>query len=669
MKLAKKFIVFFGSIWILSTLAIIFSSSYVIKFIQSSDIEKNLKILFLFIIIFNAIILVIIYIVTRKLIGKKVSKLNYQINQINTTSNPQERLTEIDDNDEFGQLARDINTIFQSIEDTNDIVVSNEKKYSTLVEGLNDGYAYFKILKDNNGAIKDAFIVELNASLAEMIGKSKENLLTASFKKLFEDYVKDKDVVQKILRHVGGKNQSVLKLSVRLGVDRWAYLTVYPIETEYFAMILTDISENRKYAEEMKRIANYDVLTNIQNRFSLYNYLDELALKNEKFAVYYIDLDNFKTINDTLGHNVGDEVLIRAAETLDKIDNDNFIIGRLGGDEFLGILKGEYTIHEVESFGHKIIHELNSVESYNKYPYKINASLGASRFPIDSNDIEALLKCADVAMYKSKNSGGNKINVFNEIMEEEAKIQMSLKKALSNEEIFVEFQPIYSLKQNQIVGAEALCRWMKDGEVIIPDRFIPSAKRTGDIVNIDNYIFNEAVKFCSNKRKEQKEFKVAINVSKRFLLQNKLVDKIKTLLKDNNLEPSAIRIEILEEEFLDDVSSISSILEEIRKLGVEITLDDFGAGYSNFKDINMLPITSIKIDRSLLKKIEKDLKTVAIISALLKLANTLNLEVIASGIEYKEQLDLLKKLHVDKIQGFLIHEPVEKEKFPNEIFV
>lgn len=667
MKLSKKLVLFFGFIWAISIGIIYFSLNYIFPLINNSDAEKSLNILFLFLVVFIGIILTVIYLITRRLIAKKVSNINNQINQINTTSHHQERLKEIDNDDEFGKLARDINTIFQSIEDTNGIIISNEKKYSKLVEGLNDGYAYFKILKDNNEAVKDAFFIELNASLASMLGKSKESLLTASFNKIFNDYIKDTDVVPKILRHVGSKKESLLKLSVRLGVDKWAYLTVYPIEDEYFAMILTDISENKKYAEEMKRIANYDVLTNIQNRFSLYNYLDELEEKKEKFAVYYIDLDNFKTINDTLGHNVGDEVLVRASSTINKLYINNFVIGRLGGDEFLGILKGEYTIKEVESIGQRIIDELNKVESYNNHPYKICASLGASRFPVDSNEVESLLKCADLAMYKSKKNGGNSINVFNDTMEEESKIQLSLRNALENKEIFVEYQPVYSIKQNKIIGAEALARWLKDGMVIIPEKFIQSAKRTGDIVNIDNFVLEEAIKFCKNKREMDKDFKVAINISKKFLLQDNLIEKIQNMLKENNLEPLALKFEILEMDFSEDLHSIINILEKIKKLGIDITLDDFGSGYSSFKDINMLPITSLKIDKSMLKKIEKDVKNVAIVSALLRIGNTLNVEVIASGIEYKAQYDILSKLNVNLVQGYYLYEPVKEEGFPTEI--
>lgn len=663
MNLSKKIISLGIFNWLITTVLYVIAFKILFKTLDINVYPEKMKELVIFILIINAVIHTVMLIIIKRLIKNVLLSINNQINNINM-SNRGRIHDQSKGKDEFSILIRDINNMFQSIEDKNKLIASNEKKYSKLVEGLDNGYAYFKILRDENGEVKDAFIVELNLSLANMIQKDRDSLMAGSFIKIFSNFIKDSDIVPKILRNVGGKHQSILRNSVRLGVDKWAYLTVYPIEDEYFAMIVTDISENRKFAEEMKHIANYDVLTGIQNRYCLYNYLDELKAKEEYFTIYYIDLDHFKLINDTLGHNVGDEVLCRTAETVQNLGGDNFSVARLGGDEFLGVRRGNYTIEETEQFGQEIIDALNAVESYNNHPYKIEASLGASRFLIDSDDIEELLKCGDIALYKSKKSGKNRIKVFDEDMKEEAMFQDMLESSLENGDLVPYYQPVYDVATEKVIGAEALIRWIKDGEVLKPDKFLAFAKESGGIVEIDNFVLREACKFCNEKRKEGHDlFHISINASSKFLLQNNFLSYLKKILKEFSIKENQLRFEITEDEVLEDIDNIIEILKQVKNLGIKIALDDFGVGYSSFNYIKLLPIDTIKIDRSLLLRVEEEKKTLAIISALIELAHTLDLDVIVEGVEIKEQIELLKSLNCDKIQGFYISEPVAKENF------
>lgn len=663
MKITRKILIIYTLIWIFTSALIVVSSDYLKEVMYEESIKDVLNNATYILIAINCFVVLIMGVITTRIFEKKITLLNTEINNINTNNTTSGRIHE--SNDEFSVLIKDINSMFQSMEEKNNIIAYNEKKYSTILEGLDNGYAYFKILKDASNTVRDAFFVEVNGSLANMIGMREKDIIAASFSKVFKDLVKDKDIVPKVLNSVGRKSQKILRYSVRLGVDKWAYLTVYPIEEEYFAVILTDISENKNFAEEMKRIANYDVLTGIQNRYSIYNYLDELQSKKEHFTVYYIDLDNFKTINDTLGHNVGDEVLVRAAETVSKMGGDKLTMGRLGGDEFIAILLGQYTIEEVREVGQSIIDNLNSVVSRNAYSYRIEASLGAARFMIDSDKIEKVLKFADIAMYKSKKNGGNRINVFDNTMVEEAIMETRIKDAIKDNLLEPYFQPIYSLNEKRVIGAEALSRWNDKNAVIEPVKFISIAKRTGDIADIDNFILKEACKFCSKIRMEKNSsFQVSVNASYKFLNQRNVVNIIKSIINETKLNPGGLIIEITEDELLDDIENIVSILTEIRKIGVKIALDDFGVGYSSFGYIKMLPIDIIKIDRSLLKKVEEDKKTLAIISALIQLAHSINLEVIAEGIELDEQLKLLRGLYCDAVQGFLLSKPVQKEQFP-----
>lgn len=428
-------------------------------------------------------------------------------------------------------------------------------------------------------------------------------------------------------------------------------------------MLLTDITENRRNEDEMRYLGNYDVLTGLQNRYSLYNYMAQLKEDGKVFSIFFIDLDNFKSLNDSLGHNSGDEVLCQAAFTLQNLEED-IEVGRLGGDEFLLVKKGELSKADAENLGNKILRKLNKTFEYKNFNYELKASIGASSFPNHTTDIETLIRYADIAMYKSKNSGGNIIEVFNEEMLEDILIEGLLKKAIDNKEFVVNFQPIYSVNKKMIIGAEALVRWVRDGKVIYPDKFIHIAKRTGDIYEIDNYVLKEACIFCKEKRKEGfKDFQVSVNASYRFLKQHKFIDKLKDVLDEVGLDPNGLKLEITEDEVLEDAKQVVELLKEIKALGVMIALDDFGVGYSSFSYIKILPIDTIKIDRSLLSKIENDRKTVAIIETLIKLAHTLELDVIAEGVEMQDQLDLLKTLNCDKIQGYFISKPIEREEF------
>ena len=665
MKLSKKLALLFVTSWILSTSLYLIYSNVVQEYFMQEERNMVLQYSIAILVSVSFLIHLSVYFITNKTVIKKVRALNKEISIINRNNNLKGRIKETTTNDEFAVLAKDINNMFQSIEDSNKLMVSNEKKYSRLVEGLDNGYAYFKILRDPQGEVKDAFVVEVNMSLASMLGMNKEDLMAGSFSKIFKTYIKDKDIVPKVLRCVGGKNQYVIRNSVRLGVDKWAYLTVYPIESEYFAMIITDISENKKFAEEMKHIANYDVLTSVPNRYSLYNKMEKLRANNVEFAIFYIDLDNFKTINDTLGHDVGDEVLCRAADVIQKIGDETFSVGRLGGDEFLAIYEGKHSIEELREIGQEIIKNLNAVVSYNNYPYTIKASLGAGRYIEDSSDIETLLKNADTAMYRSKKSGGNSINVYDKSMLNEAMVEAEIKGAIENDELTVYYQPIYNLEKDGIIGAEALVRWKKDGDIIEPSKFIAIAKKTGDIADIDNFVLREACIFCSKKRTEEvSNFHVSVNASYKFLKQPDFIERLTKVLEDTKLEPKALRFEITEDEVIDDIPQIVRILDEVKKLGIEVALDDFGVGYSSFGYIKVLPIDSIKIDKSLLLNGEKDEKSLAIMSALIQLAHTLDLDVIAEGVEIEEQLKMLKELECDNVQGFLFSKPVSKDNFP-----
>lgn len=633
--------------------------------VRSSTVNNN-KILSGILIIITIGVNLSLLLFMQKFVVRRIEKINKGINNVKENVNLEERLEEDTGNDEISILTRDINEMFSALELSNRLFIENEEKSSKLLEGLNDGYAYFSEVKDEEGNVVDANLVDANEAMARILDVPKEKLYRMTFKEIFSDKMDDKKFLQEIISSKKKEGIPLVRVCTHIGNDIWAYVTVYTIEGEHFAMIVTDVSENRKNTEEMSFLANYDVLTNLQNRYSLYKYMSKLKEEGQPFDIYFIDLDNFKSLNDSLGHNSGDEVLCKAAYTLEKLEYDDITVGRLGGDEFLVIKSGGATGEKSRKIGQDILESLNTTFNYKNYTYELKASVGMSSFPNHTDDIETLLKYADIAMYKSKQAGGNKIEIFDEYMLEEILIEAQLKKAIENTEFKIHYQPIYSIDKKKITGAEALVRWMKDGELIAPYKFIPIAKKTGDIYQIDNYVLREACKFCKEKRMNGfEDFQISVNASYRFLKQPDFVEMLKKVLNENELEPSGLKLEITEDEVLDDANGIVALLKKIKKIGVKVALDDFGVGYSSFSYVKILPIDTIKIDRSLLLKIEDDYKTVSIIKTLINLAHTLGLDVVAEGVEIEDQLSLLNELECDKIQGYYISKPVDECEFNN----
>jgi diguanylate cyclase (GGDEF)-like protein len=426
----------------------------------------------------------------------------------------------------------------------------------------------------------------------------------------------------------------------------------------------------KNYSDNLQYIGSHDALTSIENRYSITKYISNLVKGNEEFAILFLDLDNFKIINDNLGHEVGDNLLIKISDDLIEIrgDNKDILVGRLGGDEFVIIRKGENSDKKVKALAQKILDKLNKLYTINSYNYEIKASMGISYFPQHTIDEGELLQYSDIAMYCSKKTGGNTFKIFNQEMLEPLKIEKMLKKAILNDEFEVYLQPIFSVTKDTIKGSEALVRWNRDGEIIAPFKFLPIAKKTGDIVDIDNLVFSKAVQLCKEILDSgRSNFYISINTSKLFLKQVGLIPFILTELRENNISPEHIKVEVTEDEIIDDFEYTIEILNKIREIGINIYLDDFGIGYSSFSHIKTLPVDVIKIDRSLILDIEENKKTQEIVNTMIILAHSLNMSVVCEGVEEGIQVDILKKLGCDNIQGYYYSKPLNSNDFKQYI--
>ncbi len=445
-----------------------------------------------------------------------------------------------------------------------------------------------------------------------------------------------------------------------------------------------DITERRQAEEQIRVLAYYDNLTGLPNR-SFYRELLVRAIThaerhNEKMAVVFIDLDYFKRINDTLGHSVGDQLLRVAAERLTKCvrrsdtvarsweDEGTDVVSRLGGDEFIVVLSELAHNQDAARVANRILAELSRPFTLGGHEVYVTASIGIALYPADGKDAESLLKNADVAMYHAKNHGRNAYKFYTHSMNESAMerltLENDLRKALERDEFQLYYQPKLNLKNRKIVGLEALLRWKHpERGLVSPGKFIPVAEEAGLIVPIGEWVLRAA---CLQNRAWQRAghqpVNVAVNLSGRQFEHRQLIETVTRALRDADLEPGSLALEITESAIMKNPDKASAMLQQLKTMGIPISIDDFGTGYSSLSYLRRFPVDELKIDRSFIMNIATDLDDAAIASAIIAMAHSLKLKVVAEGVETEEQLAFLKSLGCDEAQGYLFSRPVPAEE-------
>jgi polar amino acid transport system substrate-binding protein len=425
--------------------------------------------------------------------------------------------------------------------------------------------------------------------------------------------------------------------------------------------------------EAIYKLAYYDALTGLPNR-ALLN--EQLALdlclaneKNEKVAIIFIDLDNFKSVNDTLGHSVGDELLIVVSELIKNCLEETDTPTRLGGDEFILIIPKMASLESITILSRKILKALNNPLNIGEHELYVTASIGISIYPDHGLDGNTLLKCADMAMYKAKEQGKNKFCLYRSEMNapviERLNMEKSLRKAIILNEFVVYYQPQIDINTGKIVGSEALVRWLHPKLGLIPPlKFIPLAEETGLIIPIGEFVLREACK--QNKAWQDlghPPIPVSVNLSARQFEQENLVEIIEGILTETGMDSSLLDLEITESLAIKDFSTTIKVLNQLKEKGIQVSLDDFGTGYSSLTYLKQLPLNSLKIDKSFIDNIATDPIDGSITRVVIELAQMLNLTVIAEGIEHSNQLDFIKKYDCNKAQGFLFSKPIPAQDF------
>lgn len=436
-----------------------------------------------------------------------------------------------------------------------------------------------------------------------------------------------------------------------------------------------DITDQKLAEEKIYRLAYYDNLTDLPNRVvfdeSLSTALEEAQKKEEMVALLYLDLDNFKVVNDTVGHIFGDLLLKNVGELLKRCFEERGIVTRLGGDEFsvllLGISGQEEVIPQVE----KVLAAFQNPWLLDDREFYITTSIGIAIYPLDGEDRHTLLRNADTAMYSAKDYGKNNYRFYtmdmNKRIVEKLEMSNSLRRALERKELLLHYQPQIDLKSGSIVGVEALIRWNHPTWGMIPPvKFIPIAEETGMIMVIGEWVLREA---CSQSKKWKdagySPLGLGINLSARQFHQQDLVEMIHHILLENELAPQYLELEITETLAMKDLDHTVEVLQRLRALGIKIALDDFGTGYSSLNYLKKLPIDTLKIDKSFVNDITTGSNEEAIATSLISLAHSMNLVVTAEGIETEEQHNFLRDQRCDKAQGYLFSKaipPHELEK-------
>jgi diguanylate cyclase (GGDEF)-like protein/PAS domain S-box-containing protein len=434
-----------------------------------------------------------------------------------------------------------------------------------------------------------------------------------------------------------------------------------------FTGVLRDITERKQTEERLKYLAHYDAVTGLPNRVLFMDRLNQTLARypwhSRGAAVAFLDLDRFKPINDTLGHEAGDALLKEVAQRLTHCLRAGDTVGRMGGDEFTIILADLAQPDDVLGLCQTIITSLSAPFVIGGRELFVTASIGVSVFPVDGQDCDTLLKNADAAMYRAKEQGRNNCQLYSPDMNAKAlthlEMQSNLRQALERKQLLLHYQPVIDLQTDRIIGMEALVRWQHPEKGLVhPAEFIPMAEETGLIAPIGEWVLREA---CRQMKAWQTAGlpiqRVSVNLSARQFQQPTLVGMLKGIMHEAGIDPHTLELE-LTESMMQHQDRAIRVLEELHALGVQIAIDDFGTGYSSLNYLKRFPIQRLKIDRSFVNDITKDPNDAAIVTAIVTLAHSLRLSVVAEGVESQEQLDFLLALHCDEIQGYLFSRPL-----------
>lgn len=549
----------------------------------------------------------------------------------------------------------------------------SEERYRLAIDGVNDG------IWDWDNSKKIAFI---SNRCRAILGFEDDEIADEWEEWVSRIHPEDKEKLMKIIeRYISEKPGKHFHMEFRMMTKNKSYKWMLVKGKAIFdqdgilvrmAGSLTDINERKLAEEKVHQMAYYDSLTGLPNR-TLFNDRFTIAIANalrkkRMVAIYFLDLDNFKTINDTLGHSYGDKLIYDVGQRLREQMRKGDTIARLGGDEFIIMQANVKELGEVVHMASRIIESFQKPCIMEGREFYISASIGISVYPDDGTDIQTLMKNADVAMYKAKEIGKNNFQLFtdslNKRMLEKLNMENDLRKAIERDELVIHYQPHIEMKTGKTVSLEALLRWnhSKLG-LLYPKKFIQLAEETGLIVPIGYWVFRTACRQLKKWRKAgNSDIKMSVNISARQFQQENFLETLEMIMHETEVEPEWLELEFNERIAIKELGFTIAILRKIKKLGISISLDDFGTGYSSLVYLKQLPIDNIKIDESLIKDMTAGSSEMMIAKAIVTLAHNLGLKVTAEGVETMEKFELLLNEGCDLAHGYLFSSPTEEDK-------
>ena len=513
--------------------------------------------------------------------------------------------------------------------------------------------------------VNPAFEMMTGYSSRDVIGRNPRFLQGPRSDRIVLDSIRDS-------LHAGRSiNTQVVNYSSE-GHAYWTELSIEPMfsatgKVERFIAVQRNITDRKREEDAIRFRANHDVLTGLANRAQFLERLDQALAEATRYGhrlgVAMMDLDRFKPINDTLGHAVGDAVLKQVAERLMRLVRESDLVARIGGDEFAFLIIEPHDKFEAVTAMQRLVNAVGKPIEHQEHKLEVTASIGVSVFPDDAHDAANLLHHADLAMYTAKSRGRNNVRLFSGAISSEVDrrtdLERRLRAAIHDGNLRLNFQPIHDAQTGELESLEALCRWT-DGRFgqVSPADFIPMAERLGVIDALGTWVLWEACRQGVALQRPGRAITIAVNVAPSQFNQPDLISHVQRALHASGLPADCLRLEITEQTMLVDLETCVEHITQLRALGVEVAVDDFGVGYSNLSQLLNLPIDQVKLDRSLLQDVESNPKTQALVKGIIHLAHDLGFRVVCEGVETREASQELISLGCDLLQGFLFAKPM-----------
>lgn len=552
---------------------------------------------------------------------------------------------------------------------------ASENRYFLAAQGANDGLWDWDLLKDE-AYYSSRWLEILGIVYPEGYNPGRDCWLS----RIHPD---DRyQVVKELESHLDGKThhfQNEHRAKHSDGAYRWVLIRGLAVRDDggkafRIAGSLTDITARKRTEEKLEHDAVHDALTGLPNRKRLAQCL-ETSIRRIKhdssklFAVLFIDIDRFKTINDSMGHQAGDDLLLTITKKLNALVRPNDVVARLGGDEFVILVENINDREQVLQIAERILITLQQPMKILGQKIYTSASVGIAMGSGEYEKPEDLVRDADIAMYRAKTNGKGRFELFEEGMHTGAvslmKLEIDLRRAYENEEFVLHYQPIVALHTNKIIGFEALVRWNHPTRgMVAPSEFIPVAEDTGLILPIGQWVLRES---CRQMNEWQSRYDssesmiISVNLSARQIERKSLIQEIAETLKVTGLSPKCLRLEITESVIMNNPEQAIVSVNQLREMGVRVSIDDFGTGYSSLGYLHKFPVDTLKVDRSFINRIGSEGENAEIVQTIITLAASLNMDVVAEGIETADQLDFLRQINCNYGQGYLYSRPVDNE--------